>query len=192
MTKVSDSRLRLLITASRAAGDTRRGEGLELIRTAAPRERCHNAIGDGGSMTPDSSDEPPLWTHSDGMRLSISRIWPICARVLRLFCDHLFQNNLSERQIGDPLSEPSVLLSQLPHPPTLGDRHFAILLSPDMVRRFADPASARMTSGIGTQGSSCRNAAVIYTPRKLALLHALLFPWRAVRLARVQFHRSQF
>lgn len=84
-----------------------------------------------------------------------------------LFCEHLLQDHLIERQIGDQLFELAILLLQLSQPPDLGDRHLAILLTPDIVRRFADLERPR-DFGNRRPGLHLRSAAPILCLRKFA------------------------
>jgi len=65
------------------------------------------------------------------------------APFILLFCEHLLQDHLIQRQIGHELLESAVLFLQLSQPPNLVDGHLAVPLPPHVVGCLADPELAR-------------------------------------------------
>ena len=129
----------------------------------------------GGSIEPEEPTRPP---HAHQELAGHGLHERACKWASGLFCRHLLQDDLVEREVCPELLECSILVLKLPEPANLRDRHLAIPFAPHIVGRFTNP-EVRGTSAMGAPASICRSAVAICSSENLRYFMAALLGWRA-------------
>ena len=96
-----------------------------------------------------------LVDNSPGSGLAPTAPAPVCELALDFFSDHLLQDLLVERQVGDESLQPRILVAHLPQLADLRHAQAAKLLLPEVEGRFRN---ARLTTDIGDRGAGLGQA----------------------------------